>query len=541
MSMNACERLISLILRHGGTIHSPSNEGGNALHSLFHGHSWDDGDHLGIAQFLILQGCDVNTQDFNGRTPLHHAARNSNFAVVRFLIHKGAQVPEDILHDALANGNKNSHTTVHLLLERGASITARTKCGDTVLHTVLRRSAQHSPTAYLYMARLLIDKGCELNVLNSFWESPLHLAAQLGYISIVRLLLDKGAKLYGGVIYSAVKSFQSASFEPILKMLTHGGLADQTFFFERERHGLLHELCQNASEAFHTECMHKIHVLLGCGLHVEKHINTEDNEGFTPLGIVLNNFEAPCPSLVSYLIDIGAKFSDVNYLHLDNLRWARELFWYPDAVRAYHVMLERQSIKPADVLDVQTALAYHFSLPLRVVDRILEAAGYWACSSVTYQNVEFTYRQRKLCLSLPWLSSDISEVKLRRLIISSKAQDGEIYSETSHVVSDSTPGRPFPPLSRISVVIQRQGVNFKPVILHIFENNLPSEATSLMGTAVWDRYDPTTEDYGFSVDNLVHGDTLCFERDMDIDPDDAEIELQFQFLQIHMYYTVESY
>jgi ankyrin repeat protein len=537
--VNVYERLISLILCHGETIHSPSSEGGNALHSLLRGHRWDtDERELGIAQFLVLQGCDVNAQDFDGRTPLHHAARNDNLAAVRFLIYKGAQVPEDILHDALANNKKSFHTIVHLLLEHGASITARTKGGDTVLHTVLRRSARRSPTAYLHMARLLIDKGCELNVLNSFGESPLHLAAQLGYISIVRLLLDKGAKLYGGVIYSAVKSLHSASFEPILKMLIHGGLADQTIFFEREDHGFLHILCQNAVrvEALHTKYMHKIHVLLGCGLHVEKHVNTEDSKGFTPLGMVLNR-ELPCPSLVSYLIDIGAKFSDVNYLHLDNLYWARELSWYPDAVKAYHAMLERQPINLTDILDVQTALACRFSLPPRVVNRILEVAGYWACGSVTYQKVEFTYRQSKLFLSLPWLSSDVSKVKLRRMVISYKVQDGEIYCKVSRVISDSTPGSPFILWSGISVTIQRQGV--KPTFLRIYGNNLPSEVTNLIGTVVWDRYDPITEDDGFSLNDLVHGDTLCFERDMDIDPEKAEIELEF--LRIHMYYTVDSY
>jgi hypothetical protein len=357
---------------------------------------------------------------------------------------------------------------------------------------------------------------------------------QLGYISIVRLLLDKGAKLYQGVIRSAIKTFdESASFGPILKMLIDGEFDDQTIFLERESHGLLHALCQQTLE---TEFMHRAQVLQEFGLCVEKHVNTEDNKGCTPLGIVLNN-EEPSPSLVSYLIDIGANFSHVNYLHLDNLRWARELSWYPDAVKAYYAMLARHSINVGDVREVQSALACRFRLPPRVVNRILEAAGYWACSSVTYRNVEFTYRQPKVWLSLPWLSSDISNVKLRRMVISYKVQDGEIYCKASRAISDSTPGRPLILWNTISVTIQRQDV--KPTLLRIHANKLPSEVTNLIETAVWDRYDPITKDNGLSLNDLAHDHTLCFERNMDIDPENAEIELEF--LRIHMYYTVDSY
>ncbi|KAF8842836.1 ankyrin [Paxillus ammoniavirescens] len=512
------ERLVTLILHHGGTIHSLNNEGGNALHSLLRGLSWgDDERDLGMIKFLILHGCDIDARDFDGRTPFHYAARNNNLAVVHFLIDKGAQFPEDILHDALANHNEQSfHAIFRLLSERGASISARTAGGNTTLHAVLRESVCRSPTAYLCMTRLLIDKGCELNVLNSFGESPLHLAVQLGYISIVRLLLDKGAKLYQGVIHSAINTTKSA-FRPILKMLIDGELGDQTIFLERESHGLLHALCQ---QTFETECMHRAQVLQEFGLCVEKHVNTEDNKGYTPLGIVLNR-ERPSPLLVSYLIDIGAKFSYVNYLHLDNLRWACELSWYPDAVKAYYAMLGRQSINLGGVREVQSVLACRFNLPPRVVNRILEAAGYWVCSSVTYRNVEFTYRQPKVWLSLPWLSSSASDVKPRRMVITYKMRDGR-------------PSRPFLYQTKVSVSNGHQDAI--PGLLPIRSRNSRLEVTNLIETAVWDRHDDPRKINGFSLDDLAHDDTLSFEGDMDIDPDDAEIELEF--LRIDMYYAV---
>ncbi|KAF9232591.1 ankyrin repeat-containing domain protein, partial [Melanogaster broomeanus] len=147
------------------------------------------GAHYPVVEFLFLvqQGCDINAQDFDGKTPLHYAAHNGDMAVVHFLIHHSAQPPQAILHDALMDGGHDLHAIVCLLLEHGASITSRMKDGNTVLHTLLRRSHRWhwSSADYLSVAQLLIDKGCEVNPLNSVGDTPLHLAAQLGYIPIV--------------------------------------------------------------------------------------------------------------------------------------------------------------------------------------------------------------------------------------------------------------------------------------------------------------------------------------------------------------------
>ncbi|KAF9242322.1 hypothetical protein BU15DRAFT_60450 [Melanogaster broomeanus] len=240
---------------------------------------------------------------------------------------------------------------------------------------------------------------------------------------------------------------------------------------------------------------------------------------FTPLSIVLNK-KAPSPSLVAYLIDIGAKFSDANYLHLNNLRWARELSWYPDAIKAYDAMLARQSINLDDVREVQSSLTHRFSLLPRVVNQILDTAEFWACSSITHRNVEFTYRQSKVSLALPWLSSDASDLKLRRMVISYKLQED---------------------WGGVSVAPQRQEAT--PGFLPIDSRNSRLEVTNLIGTEVWDRCDARTHN-GFLLEDLVTGDMLCFERDVDdLNPYSElrqyiEIDLELEFLQIDMYYTV---
>ncbi|KIJ16337.1 hypothetical protein PAXINDRAFT_75447, partial [Paxillus involutus ATCC 200175] len=156
-----------------------------------------------IVKSLLQHGVDHNTSDLHRDTPIHTLLRKlcnqcDCLNTVPLLVAAGYN-PKSLGDDGkstvqIAAEEGHISTARYLLdLGRGASISARTAGGDTVLHVVLRRSVWRSPTACLYMTRLLIDKGCELNVLNSFGESPLHLAVQLGYISIVRLLLDKGA------------------------------------------------------------------------------------------------------------------------------------------------------------------------------------------------------------------------------------------------------------------------------------------------------------------------------------------------------------
>ncbi|KAF9233917.1 ankyrin repeat-containing domain protein [Melanogaster broomeanus] len=518
-------------------IDSPSSEGGNALHSSLRGGKSVLETNLETTQSLVEQGCDINAQDLDGKTPLHYAARNGDIPVIHFLIRNGAQPPDDILHDAFWSGGHNLHAIVCLLLEHGASITSRKKDGSTVLHTFLRNLYYWSPESKaecLSMARFLIDKGCEVNALDSVGGTPLHLPVQAGYIPMVYLLLDKGAKLYQGIIHSAVKTTQFAAFKAILKILTRKGLEDQTIFLESEGHGLLHALC---CERFpEAECIHRAQALRGSGFRLERHVNTESDRGFTPLSVVLN-YKEPSPSLVTYLIDLGAKFSHVNYLHLNNLRWARELSWYPDALKAYDGMLARQSINLGDVREVQSSLAHRFSLLPRVVNQILDTAGFWACSSITHQNVEFTYRQSKVSLALPWLSSDASDVKLRRMVISYKLQEGEAYYTyifTTHW-TDSTADRPFIDWGGVSVAPERKEVI--PGFLHIDSRNSRLEVTNLIGTAVWDRCDPSKDD-GFSLGDLVTGDILCFERDVDYLRKYIEMDLELEFLRIDMYYTV---
>ncbi len=111
-----------------------------------------------VVQFLEQDPQAVHARDFYGCTPLHHAVR-----------------PRKELAE--------------LLIARGADVNARSKAGNTPLH-----SAAHDDRA-TDVARLLIAHGAEINATNDEGETPLHLAARWARVENVELLIAEGAEL----------------------------------------------------------------------------------------------------------------------------------------------------------------------------------------------------------------------------------------------------------------------------------------------------------------------------------------------------------
>jgi ankyrin repeat protein len=98
----------------------------------------DNGDVQRIRE-LIAAGCDPNSFDSLGKTPLHYAAQNECFAAVEFLIQAGANVNA---HDERSIGNtplgevagECSLRMAQLLVEAGADPTIPGWMQLTALH-----------------------------------------------------------------------------------------------------------------------------------------------------------------------------------------------------------------------------------------------------------------------------------------------------------------------------------------------------------------------------------------------------------------------
>ena len=167
--------------------------------------------HLGVVEKLLEKGADVNCASEYGITPLYIAAYNGDSEVVEKLLEKGAEVNKadkdgaTLLYIAARYGHLE---VVKTLLEKGADLNKKNNNGYTPLHI----AAQYNNSE---VVEKLITKYEELNnhktkgllsffkggktfkidQVDSFGDSPLHLAAQYNSLEVVKKLLEKGADL----------------------------------------------------------------------------------------------------------------------------------------------------------------------------------------------------------------------------------------------------------------------------------------------------------------------------------------------------------
>ena len=109
-------------------------------------------------------GTDVNALAENNWTPLHTASSLGRLEIAR------------------------------LLLDHGAKVDASDEFGQTPLHKV--SSGKYDPEeAGVGVAKLLLERGGDVNGKYKQQSSPLHLAFRHGKLEIARLLLNHGANV----------------------------------------------------------------------------------------------------------------------------------------------------------------------------------------------------------------------------------------------------------------------------------------------------------------------------------------------------------
>lgn len=137
------------------------------------------------AERLLVHGGDVDAADIFGKTPLYHASRRNNVDMMELLLSKGARVNDMAcdgstpLHAAAESGAVDA---VMKLLERGATEIGSGGCG-TPLHWAAR-AGRHQ------VVRVLVEKQFDVNAIDWYQSTPLHVAARCeGGKDVLRLLL----------------------------------------------------------------------------------------------------------------------------------------------------------------------------------------------------------------------------------------------------------------------------------------------------------------------------------------------------------------
>src|SRR6266702_5258325 len=228
--------VVRLLLDHGAAANAETNNGDNPLHKVC-GNSQVKSleDSVRVARLLLERGVDVNVQSKHKWTPLHFASHYGKPDIVRLLLDHGANANaesengDNPLHKVCGNSQdksqdgvrvarlllehsvdvnlqlKHTWTSLHfastygkraivqLLLDHGANANAESENGDNPLYKVCGNSQSKSQEDGVRVARLLLERGVDVNAQRKDKWTPLHLASRNGNPGIIRLLLDHGA------------------------------------------------------------------------------------------------------------------------------------------------------------------------------------------------------------------------------------------------------------------------------------------------------------------------------------------------------------
>ncbi|CVK94712.1 uncharacterized protein FPRN_10066 [Fusarium proliferatum] len=265
-----------------------------------------------LVERLLSLGHAVDPKKEGGYTPLHMA---SSIDDIRVLLAAGANVnaPADRgltpLHIATQRGVVE---VMELLLQFGASISAETKYGQTVLDVALLRIASSDSTV-LRTTQFLLDRGLGANDKNGVGATPLHYACAGSRVDAAMLLIKKGADVNAKdsrgatPLEAATQGYVSKATVDLLSMLVDHG-ADVS---SQDNKGFtaLHHVDLN-SRGHYPDFNYQYHLadmaelLLDYGVD----INARDNEGKTALHWF---FERGQLAAAAILIKRGA---DVNVL-----------------------------------------------------------------------------------------------------------------------------------------------------------------------------------------------------------------------------------
>ena len=218
--------MIHLIIRQGADVHVIAANGNTPLHRVLSNPWFIWEECLNCAKVLINFGCNPLLPNALGKTPLDVAAESGCLPVVQYL-HSILNFPlsPDILLSV--TGSRYSETTpvIRFLIDKAAGLHVTHPSGDTLLHLAMLGSQD---TECLKRIKLLVNAGCDPCACNVAGETPFHIAARQGHVTVMEYLLSLGISVPSDVMLAlleknAPRRFLHPSYYSVVRFLLEQG------------------------------------------------------------------------------------------------------------------------------------------------------------------------------------------------------------------------------------------------------------------------------------------------------------------------------
>lgn len=287
-------------------------------------------EHLEFVAHLLRLNADPNTlTDSKGRSALHYACITGNPTITKMLLSYKARSHQwdkqrtvTPLHCAARTGSLDC---IQLLVKNGAQLNAGIE-KRSALHFAVQKNA-------IRCVQLLLSYGANPNTPQVFTETPLHIAAAMGFPECLKVLIDAGADVQsqmGQKKNTALHLAAEDDFLDCVKILLAAGANVNAINFDDQTP--LHVACLSQSietveilikhgadvKAIYRDGRTALHASIvketrswDCTrilLESKVDVNKADNYGYTPLHIAaLNEFSTCAFLLIEYGADITAR------------------------------------------------------------------------------------------------------------------------------------------------------------------------------------------------------------------------------------------
>ncbi|MBF8246369.1 MAG: ankyrin repeat domain-containing protein, partial [Rickettsia sp.] len=301
--------IISLLVKRNADINIQNLENKTALH-----YAASSENRINIANFLINQGIKINLQDYNGQTALHYASIKNYIDLAKKLTMYGGNLllkdntqktacdyaktnkMKDIvcnldyspLHDAIMN----NPDLVNDIISNITDINVLDNFNNTALHIAARKNDAIS-------AQLLIDAGIDKEFKNYDGDTALHITGKYNSVDVTRILIDAKSNL-NAQNNNNITTLMFASLHNSPQITQ--ALIDTITYNNIEKVNL--DLQDNEGEtALHKAVWNNFPDIAQMLIDSQANLNLQDNEGETALHKATNK---NLPNIVEKLINAEA-------------------------------------------------------------------------------------------------------------------------------------------------------------------------------------------------------------------------------------------